>query len=287
MARDGITRAAAFVTSAYASYSGCRQYRENLYDAVQSVGDGRSAPRLDKLRHSFNHPGFVTACADGVLDALGRLPDAERTRARLVFVTHSIPEAMAASAGPEGGAYVRQHRSAAGLVTDAVRGGHRHHVPVGSRLLQQVRIPVGSVAGARCERPSRDARRRRCDERGAGADRLRLRPHGGRLRSRHRGIGDRRATRAARRSSRDGRDSIPPSSPWSATSCSNGPPWNAVRPMSPVPAMGALGPAWDVCAARLLPEPARRSARPLPAARGGRVVTLLDLAVDVAHRAGR
>src|SRR3954452_4230628 len=55
MATDGVTRAAAFVTSAYASYSGCRQYRENLYDASAGTDD---APRIDKLRHYFNHPGF-------------------------------------------------------------------------------------------------------------------------------------------------------------------------------------------------------------------------------------
>ena len=60
MRADGVRRAAAFVTSAYASYSGCRQYRENLFDAV--AADPAAAPRLDKLRHYFNHPGFV----DGV-----------------------------------------------------------------------------------------------------------------------------------------------------------------------------------------------------------------------------
>ncbi len=117
MRADGVRRAACFVTSAYSSYSGCRQYRENLYDAVQQV-DG--APVLDKLRHYFNHPGFVQANVDATVAALGRLPADERDRARLVFVTHSIPTAMAESAGPDGDAYVDQHRSAAGLVAAAV-----------------------------------------------------------------------------------------------------------------------------------------------------------------------
>jgi ferrochelatase len=121
MSTDGVRRAAVFVTSAYASYSGCRQYRENLYDAVEALpGGGAAPPRLDKLRHYFNHPGFVEAFADATLAALDRLPEQERDSARLVFVTHSIPLAMAQSAGPHGNAYVSQHLSAAGLVADEV-----------------------------------------------------------------------------------------------------------------------------------------------------------------------
>ncbi|MEP6666820.1 MAG: ferrochelatase [Nocardioidaceae bacterium] len=118
MAADGVRRAACFVTSAYASYPGCRQYRENLYDAVATVP---GAPTLDKLRHYFNHPGFVIAFVDSTLDALERLPEEQRQEARLVFVTHSIPTAMADNAGPHGNAYVDQHMSVARLVSDEVR----------------------------------------------------------------------------------------------------------------------------------------------------------------------
>ncbi|HYO32345.1 MAG TPA: ferrochelatase [Nocardioidaceae bacterium] len=117
MAADGITRAAVFVTSAYASYSGCRQYRENLFDAVDGV---ERSPRLDKLRHYFNHPGFIEAFADSTCAALDLLPDESRDAARLVFVTHSIPTAMAETSGPSGGAYVDQHRSVADLVAGEV-----------------------------------------------------------------------------------------------------------------------------------------------------------------------
>ncbi|MBA2561190.1 MAG: ferrochelatase, partial [Propionibacteriales bacterium] len=124
MARDGIRRAAVFVTSAYASYSGCRQYRENLYHAASAVSAGTAiatpTPRLDKLRHYYNHPGFVQAFADTTSDAIDRLPAEERDNARLVFVTHSIPLRMAVSAGPRGGAYVRQHESVASLVGEEV-----------------------------------------------------------------------------------------------------------------------------------------------------------------------
>jgi ferrochelatase len=78
------------------------------------------APRIDRLRHYFNHPGFVEAFADTTTEALERLPAEVRADARLVFVTHSIPLAMASSSGPEGGAYEAQHRSVAALLARAV-----------------------------------------------------------------------------------------------------------------------------------------------------------------------
>ena len=122
MAVDGVRRAACFVTSAYSSYSGCRQYRENLFDAVADVGP--EAPRLDRLRHYFNHPGFVTPFVDATLDALAKLPDQRRKTARLVFVTHSIPDSMNDASGRDGstggGAYEQQHREVAAAVAATV-----------------------------------------------------------------------------------------------------------------------------------------------------------------------
>jgi ferrochelatase len=125
MAADGITRAACFVTSAYSSYSSCRQYRENLFDAVEGV---EGAPRLDKLRHYFNHPGFVEPMVDATLAALADLPEDARESAHLAFVTHSIPETMNEGSGPGGGAYVDQHRSVADEIVERVRQetGRRH-----------------------------------------------------------------------------------------------------------------------------------------------------------------
>jgi ferrochelatase len=127
MAADGVTRAAAFTTSAYSSYSSCRQYRENLYDAVAGVP---RAPRIDKLRNYYNHPGFTEPVADGVLAALHDLPEELRAQARLVFVTHSIPLAMNDTSGPSGGAYLAQHRDIASVVADRVAaetGVEREH----------------------------------------------------------------------------------------------------------------------------------------------------------------
>ncbi len=123
MRADGVQRAAVFVTSAYSSYSGCRQYREDL--AAARAGAGNGGPQLDKLRHYYDHPGFVQANAEAVLAALDQLPGGRQEPARLVYVTHSIPVAMDESSGPRGGAYTAQHRAAAAAISgrvDAVTG---------------------------------------------------------------------------------------------------------------------------------------------------------------------
>lgn len=117
MAGDGVRRALAFVTSAYSSYSGCRQYQEDLERARAEVGP--SAPQIDKLRPYFNHPGFVDANADAVRAALRSAPASRRASTRLVFTAHSIPVAMARKSGPDGNLYERQLREAAGLVAAA------------------------------------------------------------------------------------------------------------------------------------------------------------------------
>lgn len=93
MAADGVHRALAFFTSAFSSYSGCRQYLENIEQARAEVGP--SAPQIDKLRGFFNHPGFIEALAERVHQAFAQIPAERRGAARLVFTAHSIPLAMA------------------------------------------------------------------------------------------------------------------------------------------------------------------------------------------------
>jgi ferrochelatase len=124
---DGARRVLVLATSAYSSYSGCRQYREDIAASVIALhGEGRSL-RADKLRHYFNHPGFVRANADAVVEAFTSLDAAAAADARLVFVTHSIPTAMAQTAGPDGGAYEAQHLDVVAQITAAVeeRTGRR------------------------------------------------------------------------------------------------------------------------------------------------------------------
>jgi ferrochelatase len=118
MAADGVRRVVALLTSAYSSYSGCRQYREDLAAAVEPLGE--RAPRVDRVRHYFNHPGFVETMVATTGAAVDELPQDVRRAARLVFVTHSIPTTMADTSGPDGGAYRRQHEEAAALVTAGV-----------------------------------------------------------------------------------------------------------------------------------------------------------------------
>jgi ferrochelatase len=117
--RDGHRRVLAVVTSAYPSYSSCRQYRENLFDAAQST-----QVQLDRIRHYANHPGFVQASVDATLEAVEALGESA-DQARLLFVTHSIPTAMAETAGPAprspSGAYVDWHAAVASEVAQRVR----------------------------------------------------------------------------------------------------------------------------------------------------------------------
>ena len=113
MAADGVRRALAFVTSAFSSYSGCRQYREDIARAQRQIG--LAAPQVDKLRVYFNHPGFIEPMIERTRDALAQIPPDRRDAALLLFTAHSIPQAMA-----DGCPYVEQLREACGLVAAGV-----------------------------------------------------------------------------------------------------------------------------------------------------------------------
>ncbi len=92
MTDDGIKNAIAFFVSAYSSYSGCRQYRENIIDARNVVGE--SAPHIDKIRAFYNHPDFIAANVDRIRTAIEALPESKRSNFRLAFTAHSIPDSM-------------------------------------------------------------------------------------------------------------------------------------------------------------------------------------------------
>ncbi len=122
MADDGVHRAIAFVTSAYSSYSSCRQYLDDIERARAEVGPG--APEVDKIRRFFNHPGFIEPFAENAVAALATLPADVRDGAHLVFTAHSIPTAMADSSGPGAGRrYVAELTEAARLITERTDGG--------------------------------------------------------------------------------------------------------------------------------------------------------------------
>jgi ferrochelatase len=123
MAEDGVRRAVAFVTSAYSSYSSCRQYLDDIERARAAAGP--DAPRIDKIRRFFNHPGFIEPFADNVGAALAMLPVEVRDEAHLVFTAHSVPLAMAEASGPAGnrGQYVTELTEAARLIAERAGAG--------------------------------------------------------------------------------------------------------------------------------------------------------------------
>ncbi|MFI0607606.1 MAG: ferrochelatase [Anaerolineae bacterium] len=111
MRTDGVRRALAFMTSAYSSYSGCRQYREDIERARAAIGEG--APEVDKLRVFYNHPGFVGPNARLLGEALACIPAERRDATAIAFTAHSLPAAMAA-----GSVYQAQLADTCQLVAD-------------------------------------------------------------------------------------------------------------------------------------------------------------------------
>jgi len=123
MAAAGVRRALAFVTSAYSSFSSCRQYLGDIESARQKAGAG--APEVDKIRQFYNHPGFIGSFAGALAAAAAALParpDAAGSAGDfdLVFTAHSVPLGMAEASGPAGGAYQAQLAEAARLVATEV-----------------------------------------------------------------------------------------------------------------------------------------------------------------------
>jgi ferrochelatase len=117
MRADGVRRAIAFFTSAFSSYSGCRQYRENIAAAQAAVGE--AAPAIDKLRVFYNHPGFIEPMIEHTRQALAQVPAEARSQAPLLFTAHSIPEAMAKNCN-----YQQQFHEASRLVAEALGHGN-------------------------------------------------------------------------------------------------------------------------------------------------------------------
>ena len=174
MKADGIRRALAFVTSAYSSYSSCRQYREDIAGAREAAGQG--APAVDKIRVFYNHPGFVEAIADRVQHALDKIPLERRAAAHLIYTAHSIPMSMAETSD-----YEKQLRETSRLVAEQLG---RKPKRMETRIPEPQRAAYTTLVGARYSRLSSGTqgagRQFRC---GDSANRFRLRSHGNHLRS--------------------------------------------------------------------------------------------------------
>lgn len=144
ISRDGHRRVLAFVSSAYASYSGCRQYRENLAQALLDT-ELNGILTVDKVRNYFDHPGFISPFAKGLTQALKTLQNngVNATNTRIFFTTHSIPISMAETSGPESlrntlghGVYVAQHNVAAGRILAEVGEQFAGEIPQWSLVYQ-------------------------------------------------------------------------------------------------------------------------------------------------------
>ena len=112
-----VGRALALVLSGYSSYSGCRQYREDIAKAQQEVGP--DAPTVDKIRVFYNHPDWIAVNAERVAEALAQIPEARRATTHVVFTAHSIPESMA-----NGCDYAKQLGETCRLVAEASGVAH-------------------------------------------------------------------------------------------------------------------------------------------------------------------
>lgn len=150
-AAAGHTRLLGLATSAYSSFSSCRQYRED-FARVLTETDLAGTVTIDKVRQFFDHPGFVQPFVEGVRDAVaGFLADGIAPAAiRVLFSTHSIPTADAERSGPregddrhrdlgEGGAYAAQHLAVAEVVMAAVAAEVPGAGSVGWNLVYQSR----------------------------------------------------------------------------------------------------------------------------------------------------
>jgi ferrochelatase len=112
MRDDGVKKALAIFTTAYSSYSSCRQYRENIAAAQGEVDD---APEIHKLRAFYNHPGFIEPNIEHLREAFAQISEDRRDRAALVFTAHSLPLSMARNC-----AYEAQMREASRLVAEGI-----------------------------------------------------------------------------------------------------------------------------------------------------------------------
>jgi ferrochelatase len=106
MRADGVGKALGFVTSIFSSYSGCRQYLEDIERARAELA---GAPEIHKLRTFYNHPLFIEAQADEVRRVLGG------RAAPLIFTAHSVPLTMAETSD-----YQKQLQEACRLVAESL-----------------------------------------------------------------------------------------------------------------------------------------------------------------------
>ena len=156
----GATRVVTLLTSAFSCYSSCRQYREDLAAAVDAVGPAADGLVIDKVRPYAVHPAVGRSWLRALVASVGALPDP--ASAHLLFVTHSVPDAMDDTSGPgdgEGNLYSDQHLRLAHRLTDELNRELGLELPGELVFCSRSGPPPAAVARARRQRPHRGARR--------------------------------------------------------------------------------------------------------------------------------
>lgn len=110
MSKAGIRSAAVLVTSAFSSYSGCRQYRENLAAGLDEAGVDIDLKLVPKFH---DHPLLAQIWIDRLAEVL---PSDQSTR--VLFVTHSVPVSDSVKYRPQHEALAARVIQGAGEMAD-------------------------------------------------------------------------------------------------------------------------------------------------------------------------
>ncbi|NJC57196.1 ferrochelatase [Brevibacterium marinum] len=128
-AQAGRTRFLSIDTSAYSSYSSCRQYREDFAETVEALSAEGTAVTIDKIRQFYNHPGYAEACAhhlrEGLTDFTEQVGGLDADRHRILFVTHSIPNVMQDASAVATSGYRAQHEELMSHLVDGLPESER------------------------------------------------------------------------------------------------------------------------------------------------------------------
>ncbi len=246
----GATRLLAIPTSAYSSYSSCRQYREDWADALEATGL-QASMQIDKVRQFFNHPGFLAPFIDGVRATVAeaRRGGLRRRRDRGAVRDPLHPHRRRGAIGRTRPARVGTGRRLRG---PAPRGGRARdgRGRAGRRRGSSSTSRAPAPPRSRGSSPTSTTRSRRSRGRGRPqghrdrAARLRERPHGGHVGPRRGGHRDGHRARPAGCAAHRRRASTRSTWARSSTSCRSG---SRARPAAERKAVTSIHPWYDVC----------------------------------------
>lgn len=123
-AQAGRSRFLSIDTSAYSSYSSCRQYREDFAQTIETLAAEGTEVTIDKIRQFYNHPGYAEACAlllrEGLAEFSTQVGELDAAKHRILFVTHSIPNVMQGASAVATSGYQAQHEELIDYLVDGL-----------------------------------------------------------------------------------------------------------------------------------------------------------------------